>query len=105
MMSESNQDDQRRADADKSTPPAQGTETDDARDRLVGRYTEIDGEGPLVRGVPGEYTRTDGADDDESTVSDYVSTEQHPHPHDPSERPGKYPRADHGEPHRSKDHD
>jgi len=105
MMSEANQDDQRRADAGKSTPPAQGTEGDVARDRLVGRYTEGDGESPLVRGVPGEYTRTDGAADDESTVSDYVSTEQHPHPHDPSERPGKYARADHGEPHRSKRHD
>lgn len=105
MMSESNQADEPTAESGKLTPPAQGAEADDARDRLVGRYTEVDGEAPLVRGVPGEYTRTEGAADDESTVGDYVSTEEHPHPHDASERPGKYSRADHGEPHPSKHHD
>lgn len=100
-MSESTQPDQPE---DEATPTEQAS-TDDASDRLVGRYTEVDGEAPLVRGVAGEYTRRDGEPEDETAVGDYVSTEGHPHTHDPSERPGKYTRADHGEPHHHKHHD
>ena len=104
MMSDSNQADEPPVEPGSSAPPAQG-EDDDARDRLVGRYTEVDGEAPLVRGVAGEYTRGNGAADDESVVGDYVSTEEHPHSHDASERPGKYTRADHGETRHPKQHD
>lgn len=80
------------------TTPAQ-TPNDDARDDLVGRYTEVDGEGPDVRTVAGEYTRTQNSVDEDETVGDYVSSEKNPHTHDPAERPGKYTRADHGHQH------
>ena len=105
MMSESNQADEPPVEPGKSAPPTQSEDADDARDHLVGRYTEVDGEAPLVRGVAGEYTRSNGAADDESVVGDYVSTEEHPHAHDASERPGKYTRADHGETRHPKHHD
>ena len=68
-------------------------------DRLEGSYTEVDGEAPHIRGIHGEYTRTEGAPDDEDVVGDYVSTEEHPHTHDPSERPGKYVRSEPPKPH------
>lgn len=105
MMSESNQAEEPTVESGKSARPAQANDTDDARDHLVGRYTEVDGEAPSVRGVAGDYTRSDGTDDEESVVGDYVSTEEHPHVHDASERPGKYSRADHGENRHSKHHD
>jgi hypothetical protein len=101
-MSEPNQPD---GPEDEPTPPEQTTSADEAADRLVGRYTEVDGDGPLVRGVAGEYTRKDGTADDETEVGDYTSTQKDPHTHDASERPGKYTRADHGEPHHHKHHD
>ena len=104
MMSESNKAEEPTVESGKSTRPAQANDADDARDRLVGRYTEVDGEAPFERGVAGDYTRSDRADDDESVVGDYVSTEEHPHVHDASERPGKYSRADHGEDRKPKHH-
>lgn len=82
----------------ETTPPTQPDDATESTDRLEGSYTEVDGEAPHVRGVAGAYTRTDGEADDESVVGDYVSTEEHPVTHDPSERHGKFVRADHGEP-------
>lgn len=105
MMSESNQAEEPTVESGKSARPNQPNDAGEPRDRLVGRYTEVDGEAPFVRGVAGDYTRTDGADDDESVIGDYVSTEEHPHVHDASERPGKYVRADHGENRQPKRHD
>jgi len=87
-----------------STPnePAENADATESRDRLVGRYTEVDGEGPEVRGVAGEYTRTDGVADDESVEGDYTSTEEHPDAVDPSERHGKYVRTEPPKPHPGK---
>ncbi|WP_156138593.1 hypothetical protein [Microbacterium mangrovi] len=79
--------------------PTSAASDDEVRDHLVGKYTEVDGEGPEVRRVAGEYTRTERTTDEEAGVGDYVSTEENPQLHDPSERPGKYTRADHGEHH------
>jgi hypothetical protein len=95
MMSES-----KRHDEPENEPSGE-----DDRDELVGRYTEVEGDGPLVRGRAGEYTHTDRQAAHESVVGDYVSTQEHPHTHDPSERQGKYTRADHGEPHPHKHHE
>ena len=83
----------------KSTPE---TETD--TDRLVGRYTEVEGEGPEVREVPGQYIRTDGVVDDESVVGEYVATEESPSTVDPSERRGKYIRTEPPKPHPGEHH-
>jgi len=71
-------------------------------DRLVGRYTEVDGEGPEVRGVAGDYVRADGAMVDESSEGDYTSTSEHPDAVDPSERHGKYIRTEPPKPHPGK---
>ncbi|MDR5700279.1 hypothetical protein [Agromyces aerolatus] len=83
--------------ADEEREPTPSAASNEDEDRLEGGYTEVDGEAPHVRGVPGAYTRTDGATDDESSVGDYVSSAAHPTSHDPSERRGKFARADHGE--------
>jgi hypothetical protein len=85
-----------RTPADENAEP--GQQTSDS-DRVEGTYTEVDGEAPQPRGVAGAYTRTDGVDDDESTVGDYVSTEEHPHTHDPSERHGKFVNTEPPKPH------
>jgi hypothetical protein len=90
-----------------STPtgvPDEAADATEDTDRLVGRYTEVDGEGPEVRGVAGEYTRTDGVADDESVEGDYTSTAEHPDEVDPSERHGKYIRTEPPKPHPGKHH-
>lgn len=103
MMSDSEKRDESDAGRNPSEKPSEAETVDD--DRHVGRYTEVDGEEPLVRDVPGEYTRSDGVDHEGPGIGDYVSTQEHPHTHDPSDRPGKYARADHGKPHEHKHHD
>jgi hypothetical protein len=95
MMSESNRPAEPRATEESGTPAAEVDATDD----LEGSYTEVDGEGPHERTVAGAYVRTDGADDDESAVSDYTSTAEHPDRHDPAERHGKFVRAEVPKPH------
>ena len=78
-------------------------EVNDAPDeRFEGEYTEVDGEGPEVRGVAGDYVRADGAEVDESVEGDYTSTATHPDAVDPSERHGKYVRTEPPKPHPGK---
>ncbi len=92
MMSESN----RPAEPpDEAAAAAAGDSTDD----LEGSYTEVDGDGPHERTVAGAYIRTDGADDDETSVSDYTSSEGHPDSHEPAERHGKFVRTEPPKPH------
>jgi hypothetical protein len=78
--------------------PSADTEQADT-DRLEGSYTEVDGEAPHERTVAGEYTRTEGAIEDESVEGDYTSTEEHPDVHDASERHGDYIRSSDAKPH------
>lgn len=75
-------------------------ETEQANtDRLEGSYTEVDGEAPTERTVAGEYTRTEGAIEDESVEGGYTSTEADPDLHDASERHGDYVRTNDAKPH------
>lgn len=78
--------------------PSADTEQADT-DRLEGSYTEVDGEAPHERTVAGEYTRTEGAIEDESVEGSYTSTEEHPDTHDASERHGEYIRTNDAKPH------
>ncbi|WP_400994488.1 hypothetical protein [Agromyces sp. GXQ0307] len=81
------------------------SESDEVRgpdpDDVEGTYTEVDGESAQPRTVEGEYTRTNGVDDDESVVGDYTSTEEHPETHPASEEHGDYARSEgsHPKPH------
>ncbi|MFD1572752.1 hypothetical protein ACFSEO_01345 [Agromyces cerinus subsp. nitratus] len=95
MMSESN----RPAEPQSSEEPNTPAGTVDATDDLEGSYTEVDGEGPHERTVSGAYVRTEGADDDESSVGDYTSTDEHPDGHAPEERHGKFVGAEPPKPH------
>ena len=95
MMSESN----RPADPQSSEETGAPADSVDATDDLEGSYTEVDGEGPHERTVAGEYTRSDGVADDESSVGDYTSTEAHPDEHDPAERHGEFVRTEPPKPH------
>jgi hypothetical protein len=67
-----------------------GTEPDD----VEGEYTEVAGEAPHKRTVEGEYTRTNGVDEDESVVGEYTSTDEHPEVHEASEEHGDYTRSE-----------
>ena len=91
------------SESDGTTEPSTTDEPDQpaesSTDRLEGSYTEVDGEAPHERTVAGEYTRTDGADDEEPVEGDYTSTEQHPDDHDASERHGKFIRTEPPKPH------
>jgi hypothetical protein len=49
--------------------------------------------------VEGEYTRTDGAADEEPVEGDYTSTERHPDSHDASEPHGEYTASEPPKPH------
>jgi len=95
MMSESNRPAEPQSSDETGVPAAAA----DPRDDLEGSYTEVDGEGPHERTVAGEYTRTDGAPDDESSEGDYTSTEAHPDAHDAAERHGKFVGSEPPKPH------
>jgi len=99
MMSEPNETTER----NQPDEPVETAQQAASTDRREGSYTEVDGEAPHVRTVAGEYTRTEGAPDDETVVDDYTSTDEHPETHDASEGHGKYIRTDakpHPGPHR-----
>ena len=97
MMSESN----RPADPQSADEPETPAGPVDATDDLEGSYTEVDGEGPHVRTVAGEYTRSDDeeVDVDDSIVGDYTSTEENPEAHDAAERHGKFVGSEPPKPH------
>lgn len=110
MMSESN----RPAEPREPDEPNLTAGAVDPTDDLEGSYTDVDGEGPKVRTVAGDYTRTDGvaddADDDiaddiadgihdESVVGEYTSTDEHPETHHPVEPEGDYVSDERPKPH------
>lgn len=78
--------------------PSADTEQADT-DRLEGSYTEVDGEAPRERTMAGDYTRTEGAVEDESVEGSYTSTEEHPDLHAASEPQGEYTRTNDAKPH------
>ena len=91
------------SEADDTTQPSTAGEPDaaaeSATERLEGSYTEVDGEAPTERTVEGEYTRTDGAEDEEPVEGDYTSTERHPDTHDASEPHGEFTESEPPKPH------
>ena len=91
------------SEADDTTQPSTAGEPDaaaeSATDRLEGSYTEVDGEAPKERTVAGEYTRTDGAADEEPVEGDYTSTQRHPDTHDASEPHGEFTESEPPKPH------
>ncbi|MGN8026027.1 hypothetical protein [Microbacterium sp. 22242] len=82
-----------------SNESARSEQDGDPRDRLEGRYTEVDGEPEPERTVHGQYTRTErgGPDPDaegtyaDAAHADGASSEEHHSTHD---RHGKYNRRD-----------
>lgn len=85
-----NEDKEHRADR-----PADEFENDGPRDRLEGRYTEVDGEEVPERTVHGQYTRVEGDPGPDPEVEGGYTDRNGKNPsHLTEERQGKYTRTE-----------